>query len=60
MENNEQWKDLGDCDKCRRKDYCGTQCKANKRFRYSQAYNFVMKQLELKDKMEKAGEQQKQ
>lgn len=27
---NEQWLSYGDCDKCRRKNYCGTQCKPHR------------------------------
>lgn len=30
MKNNEQWKTGGDCARCRRKNYCGTPCKAKK------------------------------
>lgn len=30
----DQWKDYGHCAVCRRKDYCGTPCKAHKRFMY--------------------------
>ena len=29
MDNSEQWKHGGDCDKCRRKKYCGTPCRAS-------------------------------
>lgn len=28
---NEQWKLIGDCDKCRRKNYCKTKCTINKK-----------------------------
>lgn len=32
MKENEQWKVGGDCEKCLRKNYCGSQCKEHKRF----------------------------
>ena len=28
--SNEQWKEDGICQECRRKNYCSTSCKANK------------------------------
>ena len=30
MENNEQWKADGDCQKCRRRKYCKTECRASR------------------------------
>ena len=30
--SSDQWKTGGDCRECRRKNYCRTQCSANKRF----------------------------
>lgn len=30
--SNEAWKTNGDCSKCRKRDYCKTKCKANKRY----------------------------
>lgn len=29
--SNEQWKDKGLCNECRRKNYCGKECTAHKR-----------------------------
>lgn len=29
-DNNNQWNSGGDCNLCRRRDYCGRQCRANK------------------------------
>lgn len=29
--NNEQWKTNGNCEKCRKRKYCGTDCTAHKR-----------------------------
>lgn len=29
-DGNDQWKNGGDCNKCRKLKYCGTQCRANK------------------------------
>lgn len=28
--SDEQWKNGGDCQKCRRRNYCGTSCKKHK------------------------------
>lgn len=45
-ENSDQWKHGGDCDKCRRKKYCGTPCKASgerKEALFRQAFMNVMK-----------------
>ncbi|MBR3741125.1 MAG: hypothetical protein IKN04_11850 [Clostridia bacterium] len=33
MENNEQWKGGGVCGKCRRVNYCKTECRARKTYR---------------------------
>ena len=30
MENNEQWKNGGDCRKCRRAKYCKKECRASR------------------------------
>lgn len=30
-ENRDRWLTDGDCSKCRKKDYCGTECIASKR-----------------------------
>lgn len=29
--NNEQWLSDGECNECRRKNYCKTECRANKK-----------------------------
>jgi radical SAM protein with 4Fe4S-binding SPASM domain len=31
MSDTERWLTDGDCSKCRRKEYCGTECTASKR-----------------------------
>lgn len=50
MSNSDQWKHGGDCDKCRRKKYCGTPCRASGERReallrqaYAEAFMNVMK-----------------
>lgn len=33
MENNEQWKGGGDCQKCRRAKYCKKECRAAREYK---------------------------
>jgi sulfatase maturation enzyme AslB (radical SAM superfamily) len=46
MGNNEQWKEGGDCSKCRRQNYCGNECRLHRNRLRSMVKNFVCNKLE--------------
>lgn len=43
---SEQWKIMGDCSNCRRKDYCKKECAAHKRLAYQIFKEAITKRLE--------------
>jgi radical SAM protein with 4Fe4S-binding SPASM domain len=45
MDKSEQWKLEGDCKECRRKNYCGKDCKAHREATYSMIYGMVAKAM---------------
>lgn len=43
--NNEQWKNGGDCSKCRRQKYCSTICKENRKLLTHTVYQAMDKKM---------------
>ena len=43
--NNEQWKNGGDCSKCRKQKYCSTICKENRKLLTRTVYQAVDKKV---------------
>lgn len=46
--NDEQWKEGGLCSKCRRQNYCKTECTKHKRRVEAEVTNFVYNKLDEK------------
>ena len=47
-ESRDRWLIDGDCSKCRRKEYCGTECAASKRRTYAHIMEMVRDRLGVK------------
>ncbi len=47
-ESRDRWLIDGDCSKCRRKEYCGTECTASKRRTYAYIMEMVRDRLGVK------------
>lgn len=44
--NNEQWKNGGTCNKCRKQAYCGKKCTAHKRRVMYEMENFIREKMD--------------
>lgn len=44
--SEDQWKEQGDCEKCRRQKYCKKECKAHIRANYELWYGFTKREMD--------------
>lgn len=56
---NDQWKRGGWCNMCRRKDYCKTQCRANKMYASARIREYLRRRTQIRQMEAAMGAEQK-